>query len=182
MFTRTLHWSLSWGRPIQSIPPYPVSLISILILSTHLRLGLPSGFYAFTVVNYWWWFCSLVITPCCVGSVATFRSLHTASIFKVEVFRFSGSVYIKHSVLANRGERVNRVDASSGTSRPSLPPKRRQHRPHSQCITNQEQNWRAEFSKKIGHKEKNSEWDFHHPGITNSQLRAFHGYVKTHLM
>ena len=35
--------SLSWARPIQSIYPQPTSWRSILILSTHLRLGLPSG-------------------------------------------------------------------------------------------------------------------------------------------
>jgi hypothetical protein len=43
VFTRALHWSLSWARSIQSIPSHPISLRSILILSTHLRLGLPSG-------------------------------------------------------------------------------------------------------------------------------------------
>ena len=37
--------SLSWASPIQSIYPYPTSLRSILILSTHLRLGLPSGLF-----------------------------------------------------------------------------------------------------------------------------------------
>jgi hypothetical protein len=49
MFTRALHWSLSWARSIQSILSHPISLRSILILSTHLRLGLPSGLlpYAF---------------------------------------------------------------------------------------------------------------------------------------
>ena len=35
--------SLSWAGPIQSIHPHPISWRSILILSTHLRLGLPSG-------------------------------------------------------------------------------------------------------------------------------------------
>jgi hypothetical protein len=35
--------SLSWVSSIQSIPPLPTSWISILILSYHLRLGLPSG-------------------------------------------------------------------------------------------------------------------------------------------
>ena len=35
--------SLSWTSPIQSIYPHPTSWISILILSSHLRLGLPSG-------------------------------------------------------------------------------------------------------------------------------------------
>ena len=37
------HLSLSWASPIQSIYPHPTSWRSILILSTHLRLGLPSG-------------------------------------------------------------------------------------------------------------------------------------------
>jgi hypothetical protein len=45
VFTRALHWSLSWARSIQSIPSYPVSLRSILLLPTHLRLGLPSGLF-----------------------------------------------------------------------------------------------------------------------------------------
>ena len=35
--------SLSWAGSIQSIPPHPTSWISILILSSHLCLGLPSG-------------------------------------------------------------------------------------------------------------------------------------------
>jgi hypothetical protein len=49
VFTRALHWSLSRGRSIQSISSHPISLRSILVLYTHLRLGLssslfPSGF------------------------------------------------------------------------------------------------------------------------------------------
>ena len=36
--------SLSWASPIQSIYPHPTSWRSILILSTHLRLGLPIQF------------------------------------------------------------------------------------------------------------------------------------------
>ena len=35
--------SLSWVSPIQSIYPHPTSWRSILILSIHLRLGLPIG-------------------------------------------------------------------------------------------------------------------------------------------
>ena len=35
----------SWASPIQSIYPHPTSWRSILILSTHLRLGLPSGLF-----------------------------------------------------------------------------------------------------------------------------------------
>ena len=41
--TSVRHLSLSWTSPIQSIYPHPTSWRSILMLSTHLRLGLPSG-------------------------------------------------------------------------------------------------------------------------------------------
>ena len=44
-FTSVRHLSLSWASPIQSIYPHPTSWRSILILSTHLRLGLPSGLF-----------------------------------------------------------------------------------------------------------------------------------------
>ena len=41
--TSVHHLSLSSASPMQSIYPHPTSWRSILILSTHLRLGLPSG-------------------------------------------------------------------------------------------------------------------------------------------
>ena len=44
-FTSFRHLSLSWASPIQCIYPHPTSWRSILILSTHLRLGLPSGLF-----------------------------------------------------------------------------------------------------------------------------------------
>ena len=43
--TSVRHLSLSWVSPMQSIYPHPTSCRSILILSNHLRLGLPSGLY-----------------------------------------------------------------------------------------------------------------------------------------
>ena len=43
--TSARHLSLSWASPIQSICPHPTSWRSILILSIHLRLGLPSGLF-----------------------------------------------------------------------------------------------------------------------------------------
>ena len=43
--TSVRHLSLSWARPTQSIYPHPTSRRSILILSTHLHLGLPSGLF-----------------------------------------------------------------------------------------------------------------------------------------
>ena len=43
--TSVRHLSLSWASPIQSTYPHPTSWRSILILSTHLCLGLPSGLF-----------------------------------------------------------------------------------------------------------------------------------------
>ena len=43
--TSIQHLSLSWPSPIQSIYPHPTSWRSILIVSTHLCLGLPSGLF-----------------------------------------------------------------------------------------------------------------------------------------
>ena len=44
-FTSARHLSLSWASSIQSIHSHPTSRRSILILSTHLRLGLPGGLF-----------------------------------------------------------------------------------------------------------------------------------------
>ena len=43
--TSARHLSLSWARSIQSMPSHPASWKSILILSSHLSLGLPSGLF-----------------------------------------------------------------------------------------------------------------------------------------
>jgi hypothetical protein len=45
VFTTAFHWSLHWARSIQSIPSHPISLRCILITSTNLCLGLPSGLF-----------------------------------------------------------------------------------------------------------------------------------------
>jgi len=44
-FTRSRQLSLSWTSSLQSTHPHPPSWKSILILSSHLRLGLPSGLF-----------------------------------------------------------------------------------------------------------------------------------------
>ena len=44
-FTSVRHLSLSWASPIQSTYPHPTSWRSILILSTHLHLGLPISLF-----------------------------------------------------------------------------------------------------------------------------------------
>ena len=43
--TNVRHLSLSWASLIQSIYQHSTSWRSVLILSTHLRLGLPSGLF-----------------------------------------------------------------------------------------------------------------------------------------
>ena len=43
--TSVRHLSLSWASPFQSIYPHPTSWRSIIILSTHIRLGLLSGLF-----------------------------------------------------------------------------------------------------------------------------------------
>jgi hypothetical protein len=56
VFIRASHWSRFWVRSIQSIPPHAISLRSIPILSTHLRLSLPSGLFPSgfpTNILYW---------------------------------------------------------------------------------------------------------------------------------
>jgi len=45
VLTSARHLSLSWANCIQSSKPPPTSWRSILILSSHLRLGLPNGFF-----------------------------------------------------------------------------------------------------------------------------------------
>jgi hypothetical protein len=45
VFLRARHWSLSWARFIQSIISHIIFLTYILILSSHLRLGLLSSLF-----------------------------------------------------------------------------------------------------------------------------------------
>jgi hypothetical protein len=55
LFRRALHWSLSWGRSIQSVPSHPLCLRSILILPTHtyvLVFLVVSFFLAFSPISY----------------------------------------------------------------------------------------------------------------------------------
>jgi hypothetical protein len=65
-FTRALHLFLSWATPIQSTLPHPTSPRSILILSTYLHLGLPSGLFpsGFPTNNLYAFCFSLIRATC----------------------------------------------------------------------------------------------------------------------
>ena len=64
--TSVRHLSLSGASPIQSIYPHPTSWRSILILSTHLRVGLPSGLLpsGFPTKNLYTPLSSPILTTC----------------------------------------------------------------------------------------------------------------------
>ena len=64
--TSVRHLSLSWASPIQSIYQHPTSWRSIIILSTHLRLGLPSGLFpsGFPTKTLYTPFSSLIRATC----------------------------------------------------------------------------------------------------------------------
>jgi len=51
VFTNAHHLSISWASSIKFIPPHPTSWRSILILSSHLCLGLPSDFFPSSFPN-----------------------------------------------------------------------------------------------------------------------------------
>jgi len=78
-FTSVRHLSLSLASPIQSIYPHPTSWRSSLILSTHLRLGLPSdllasGFPSKTLYTY---LSSPIRAPCPVHLILLDFITHT---------------------------------------------------------------------------------------------------------
>jgi len=82
-FTSDQQLSLSWASSIQSIPPHPTSWRSIIILSSHLRLGLPSGLFPLGFPNKTLYkpLFSLILTTCpahligIAGATETFLDL-----------------------------------------------------------------------------------------------------------
>jgi hypothetical protein len=111
-FTRSLQWTLSWATSIQLTPSHSISPRSILILSTHLRFGLPSGlfFLAFPPKSYTHFsFPSFVLYAPPIASSLTslfwlyleksasfeaFRNYRNCSIFVVGVFTLGVPVRI----------------------------------------------------------------------------------------
>jgi hypothetical protein len=98
VFTRALLWSLSWATLIQFIPSHPISLRSILILSTHTRLGLPSGLFprGFSYnIPYAFPFCPIRAT-CLAHSRGSVQVRGFLEIFVTSLF-FYGEELLSHS-------------------------------------------------------------------------------------
>jgi hypothetical protein len=76
VFTRARHWSLSCVSCIKSASSHSVSPTSILILSSHLRLGLPSGIFLqifrtiFVCISYLSYVCYIPVPPIFLDSLA----------------------------------------------------------------------------------------------------------------
>jgi hypothetical protein len=54
VFTKSRHSSLPWARSVQFIPPYSLSLRSILTLSSQQRLDFPNGLFHSGVLTKTW--------------------------------------------------------------------------------------------------------------------------------
>jgi hypothetical protein len=104
VFTRALYWSLSWSRSIQSIPSHPISLRSILILFTHLRLGLhngllPSGFH----INILYAFLLSPIRVTCPAHHSMSRPQVADGGDTLQVWRVAANMLNKQSRTADKG-------------------------------------------------------------------------------
>jgi hypothetical protein len=96
VFTRALHWSLSWASSIQSIPPHHISPRSNLILSTHLRLGLPSGLFpcGFPTKSYMHSFYpALMLHALPISFSFTNYTWRTVQVMKLLIMQFSPTSY-----------------------------------------------------------------------------------------
>jgi hypothetical protein len=72
VFTRALHWPLSWTRSIQFTPLHLISLRSILILSTHVLVFLVVFLYGFpTNILYAFLFSLFVLNALPISSSST---------------------------------------------------------------------------------------------------------------
>ena len=93
--TSVRHLSLSWARPIQSIYTHPTSWRSILILSTHLRLGLPSG--SFPPVSPPRPYTHLFAATILIGGRSSIRNLRTRHAM-VTGTHYMGSYSSNHAI------------------------------------------------------------------------------------
>jgi len=90
VYTRACHWSIPTTRCIQSTSSNPASLRSVLILSYHLRLGLPSGLFpsGFTTKTLYAFLIFPIRATC--PSHLTLHNLITLTIFG-EVYKLRSS-------------------------------------------------------------------------------------------
>ena len=107
--TSVRHLSLSWASPIQSIYPHPTSWRSILILFTHLQLGLPSGLLpsSFPTKNLYTSLSSPIRATCPAHLILDFI---TRTILGEEYRSFSSSLCnLLHSYVRHTGSNSDNI-------------------------------------------------------------------------
>jgi hypothetical protein len=124
VFTKARPWTLSWASRIQFAPSIPISLRSILMLSSHLCLGLPSGLsgliHWLALQNFvpllgyavlspcllWWeadkWF-DVYITLLGVGTTQWYNAELRAGWSGVRVLAGAGNFSLHHHVQTGSG-------------------------------------------------------------------------------
>jgi hypothetical protein len=85
VFTTALHWSPSWARSIQSIQPHPISLRSILILSTHFIFLVVSFLLAFPQISYMHSSSPLSCYIPCPSHPSSLRKLNSVAVVRKQI-------------------------------------------------------------------------------------------------
>jgi hypothetical protein len=83
VFIKAVHWSLSWPRLIQPIPPHPVFVRSHIFGINILRANSDD--------NIWWRFIHRVITPCHKNKTISTRSIN----FAFKMILRTGNIVLK---------------------------------------------------------------------------------------
>jgi len=117
--TSVRHLSLPWVSPVQSICPHPTSCRSILILSTHLCLGhpsglLPSGFPSKNIylINNFKTACTLLFSFICYSVIDSFNSVLADSNYcddpttGISTVRFSTILHVRKGFYITRSKQL----------------------------------------------------------------------------
>jgi hypothetical protein len=132
---RVRHWSLSWARLMKSKPFHPISLRSILILSSHLGLGVLSGpfFQAFppkSSMHYSSLPCVLYTLPISPSLLdhSNYKAPHYATFSNFLPFYLLGSNNLLSTLFSNTLSLCSSLNVSDQVAHPSI--EGNKHRKH----------------------------------------------------
>jgi hypothetical protein len=95
VFRRTIHWSLSEARSIQSVPPHSLSLEFILILSIRLLLCLPSSLLPY-------YFPTKILHAFLFASIRATHSVYFTVLDLIILITFSTCCKLQNAVFSSR--------------------------------------------------------------------------------